>query len=66
MAGCGTTALERRAVINYAKASSAFGDFIEDDFLNIIESAIALESTAIALAPDQQIKHVHRFQFWQM
>lgn len=54
--GCGTTALEQRAVKNYDQASSAYGDLVENDIFNVITGMIVLESTILALNPEQHIE----------
>ena len=54
--GCGATALEQRAVKNYDQASSAYGDLVENDIFNIITGMIVIESTILALNPEQHIE----------
>jgi hypothetical protein len=54
--GCGTTVLEQRAVKNYDQASSAYGDLMENDIFTVITGMIVLESTILALNPEQHIE----------
>lgn len=54
--GCGATVLEQRAVQNYDQASSAYGDLIENDFFTIFTGLAILDSTILALNPEQHIE----------
>jgi len=54
--GCGATVLEQRAVKNYDKASYAYGDLMENEVFSVITGMIVLESTILALNPEQHIE----------
>lgn len=61
--GCGATVLEQRAMKNYYQASTAYGDLVENDIFNVITGMIVLESTILALNPEQHIERDPTIRF---